>query len=120
MKSNQEIVDIINHGSASDIRHQFSSIPFFPMITDGVNALAEAAECYWLLDILGSYQTNKRLDKEFQVWVLEVNHNDDTAVVRGYNDTELIITQEIPFTDFPLEHVKLYLADGVIMLLSEY
>ena len=90
------------------------------MATDGAILVADAAACYWFLDIIGSYQTNQKLDPAFQVWTLEINHEDDTAVVWGYNDTELIIAQEIPFTDFPLDELKLYLIDGVILLPSEY
>ena len=41
------------------------------------------------------------------------------GVVCGYNDTELIITQEIHYTDFPLEEIKLFLMDGVILLPNE-
>lgn len=120
MKSKEEIFDIISQAHSSEVYHKFSSFPGFPVATDGAIALAEAAGCFWLLDIIGSYQTDKRLDPSFQVWKLEVNLEKSIAVIRGHNDTELIITQDIPFTDFPLEEVKLYLMDGVILLPSEY
>ena len=120
MESAQKILDIINHSTGTDGYHKFSSIPNFPAITDGVLALAEAVGCFWFLDIIGSYQSNQKLDKEFQVWTLSVNTEDHTAVVRGYNDAKLIIEQEIPYTDFSLDELKLYLIDGIILLLSEY
>jgi len=120
MKSAKEILDVINHAQGTEVYHKFSSIPFFPIITDGVLALADAGGCYWFLDIIGNYQTDERLDPDFQVGKLEVNHADSSAVVSGYNDATLIITQEIPFTDFPLDEVKLYLIDGIILLPSEY
>lgn len=120
MKSKDEICEMLSHCHSSDAYHRFSPIPGFPLATDGVILIAEAAGCYWLLDMIGSYQCDKQLDPEFQVWTLAVNHEDDTGVVRGYNDTELIITQEIPFTDFPLEELKLYLIDGILLLPSEY
>lgn len=120
MKSAHEILEIINQSSCTEAYHKFSVIPGFPVATDGVVALAEAAGCYWLLDVIGSYQTHQQLDPEFQVWTLNVNLSEESGTVRGCNDTELIVTQEIPFTDFPLEEVKLYLMDGVILLPSEY
>ena len=120
MKSAKEILDIINHAHGSDAYHRYSQIPGYPVATDGVIALAEAAGCYWLLDIIGSYQTDKRLDPSFQVWVLEVNRGNSSGIVRGLNDTELIILQEIPYTDFPLDEVELFLMDGVILLPAEY
>lgn len=120
MKSRKEILDIISQAGGTEYYHKFSSIPNFPVITDGVLALAEAAGCFWLLDIIGSYRHNKQLDPAFQVWKLMVNLKEQTAVVRGYNDTELIITQKIPYTDFPLKEIKLYLIDGVFLLPGEY
>ena len=120
MKSEKEILDIISHSHGSDAYHKYSPIPSCPVATDGVIALADAAGCYWLLDTIGSYQTDKRLDPYFQVWALEVNRENSSGIVRGFNDTELIISQEIPYTDFPLDKVKLFLMDGVILLPSEY
>jgi len=113
MKSVKEILDIINHAHGTEAYHKFSSIPFFPVITDGVLALADVGGCYWFLDIIGSYQTDERLDPEFQVWKLEVNHTDSSAIVTGYNDATLIIIQEISFTDFPLDELKLYVMDAL-------
>ena len=101
--------------------HRFSPFPNFPVATDGAILLAEMAECYWLLDIIGSYQGSPEhpLSKEFQVWTLEVDE-DESAVVRGYNDTELIVEQEIEWTTFPMKSAKLYLIGGVLLLPSEY
>jgi hypothetical protein len=120
VQSVQEILDILSQASGTTAYHRFSRLPSFPVITDGVLALAEAAGCFWLLDVIGSYQCNRKLDKAFQVWTLTANLAAQSGVVRGYNDTTLIITQEIPYTDFPLEKIKFYLMDGVLLLPSEY
>jgi len=120
MKSRKEILEILNNAHSSEAYHKYSSFEHYPVVTDGVIAIAEAAGCYWLLDIIGSYQTDERLDPNFQVWKLAVNQDDKTAVVNGYNDATLIITQDIAFTDFPLDELKLFLMDGIILLPSEY
>jgi len=120
MKSKNEILDIINNARGTEAYHKFSPLSNYPVVTDGVLAVAEAAKCFWLLDIIGSYQTDKRLDPHFQVWKLVVSHEDNTAVVSGYNDTTLIVAQDIPFTDFPLDELKLFLMDGIILLPSEH
>ena len=120
MLSAKEIKDIMNHATGTTAYHRFSQIPGYPVITDGMQAVAEAAGCYWLLDVIGSHQTNKKLDPAFQVWKLKVNRAENSAIVHGYNDDTLIITQKIPYTDFPLDEVKLFLIDGVILLPSEY
>jgi len=119
MMSKQEILDLINVAHGTSAYHKFSPFGFFPVATDGVIAVAEAAGCYWFLDIIGSYQLDKRLDPHFQVWKLVVNHDTNTAVASGYNDATLIITQEIPYTDFPLDEITMYVMDGVVLLPSE-
>ena len=121
MESKEAIRAIINAATGSDAYHKYSSIPIFPVITDGVLALAEAAECFWLLDVIGSHQINPKLDKSFEVWTLELDKDDGGGcTVKGFNDTTLIVTQKIPYTDFPLDDLKLYLCDGVLMIPSEY
>jgi hypothetical protein len=120
MLSKKEILDLMNQATGTTAYHNYSALPYFPVITDGVQAVAEAAGGYWLLDVIGSYQLEPNLDKAFQVWTLEVNRDKSDGIVRGYNDNTLIITQEIPYTDFPLDEIKFYLIDGVILLPSEY
>jgi len=122
----KEIEEIISNPAWTEKYYRFSPFKTAPVCTAGVIQLAEAAGCYWLLDIISSYQSSQKLDKAFQVWTLEVFDEEtakkekSAAIVRGCNDTELVIKQKIPFTDFPLEKLKLYLMDGVILLPSEY
>jgi len=120
MKSKQEILVIINNSTGTTAYHQFSPSPDFPVVTDGVIEVAQAAECFWLLEMIGGSQKNKKLDKNFQVWTLTVDWQDKSSVLRGYNDTKLIVTQKIPYTNFPLDEFKVYLIDGIILLPSEY
>ena len=120
MSIRQEIMDIISQAHSSEYYHKFSPIEGYPVITDGVKALAGAAGCYWLLGIIGSYQHDNRLCRDFQVWKLEVDLEKESAVVTGCNDDVEVIRQVIPYTDFPLEECKLYCCDGVILLPGEY
>ena len=119
LKSKQEILNIINHSTGTTAYHRFHPSDNYPVITDGVLALAEATGCFWFIDIIGIYQGNKKLDPHFQVWELKVL-SDARAIVRGYNDKNLVIQQEIPYTNFPLDELKLYLIDKVILLPAEY
>jgi len=53
------------------------------LLTDGVKFLADRAKAYWLIDIIASHQTNKRVSTEsFQVWHLFVRH--DASVQSGF------------------------------------
>lgn len=116
MNQRQKVMDIIANAQATEQYHRFP--PF--EITDGVLALAEVAGCFWFLSVIASYQHDKRLCKEFQVWKLEVDLETQSAVVRGCNDDEDIIVQEVEQTDFPLESLKLFLIRGVLLLPREY
>ncbi len=111
----------LNQFTGTSRYHTISPFKGFPVATDGVIALAKEADCFGLLDAIGSYQgNNKKLDPEFQVWKLKVNPNDNSAVLRGYNDQTLAVEQKITYTDFPLNEIKLYVINNVILLPSEY
>lgn len=91
--------------------------------SDGVKYLAERANCYWLLDAITSHQPECRKDimlRDFQMWVLHV-YADKSAILNCERDTDdVAITQNIEYTDFPLQQIKLYFQNGVLFLPSEY
>jgi hypothetical protein len=91
--------------------------------TDGVKYLAEKAGAYWLIDLVASHQTARLRQEEFQVWILTVNcERTPMAVATCCADTSapVLVRQEIPYTDFPLPSIRLWLVGGVLMLPSEY
>lgn len=92
-------------------------------ITDGVNYLREAANCYWLIDLIESYNMchNKVQNMGFQLWNLTVNEN-RSAYVFCREDTKKrpVVTQKVHYTDFPLNEIKLYCIDKTVLLPSEY
>lgn len=92
--------------------------------TDGVRYVAEEGGAYWLIDAIASYQPKLLKDQmlqEFQHWILNVDLNRHAAQLICERDTnDVILTQDIEFTDFPLESVSFYLTQGVLLLPSEY
>lgn len=100
--------------------------------TDGVRHLAEAGRAYWLLDAIGSWQFDKRVSRDeslagYQFWTLTVREDRSALLVCKRDQDDIVIEQEIPFTDFPLKNIRLYLIGmswyrdgGVLMLPSEY
>lgn len=100
-------------GTENHYKHQTGRL----LWTDGVQYVAENAGAYWLIDAIVSYQRTEH----FQIWELK-KHNDNSATLTMREDTgqPTKVRQEIPFTDFPLEEIKLYLIDGVLLLPSEY
>jgi hypothetical protein len=107
--------------TGTEAYHKFS--PFSKLVlTDGVKYLCEKAGAYWLMDAIASYQKRCNADemlRAFQIWTLTVE--DSSGTLKCERDTnDVAITQNIPYTDFPMPSVKLYCIDGVILLPSEY
>jgi hypothetical protein len=100
------------------------------MLTDGAKYLADNAgvignTAYWLIDIIASYQQDKKITaQEFQVWKLVVTGTQGKVTCNDENK-QTLITQEIPFVDFALDEITLYAiceeGAGIFVLLpSEY
>ena len=95
------------------------------LLTDGVHFLREAANCYWLIDVVESVQHLKKVkdNSSFIVWKIE-KHDTGRATVTGWNDTphksELLYMQELVYTDFPLKEFEFYQCGNVLLLKSEY
>jgi hypothetical protein len=97
------------------------------MLTDGAKYLAEKAKAFWLMDAIASHQLNKKVAREpFQVWELVVSADHKAVLTCTDGDTHILVKQEIPYTDFPLEAISLYASQDdtlgglVVMLTSEY
>ena len=90
------------------------------LLTEGVHYLRERLECYWLIDVVESYQPRLR-DTPFQVWSIGVRQN-RSALVEMREDTGLepIVQQNIPYTDFKLKQYEFLCIDRVVLLKSEY
>ena len=92
-------------------------------LTEGVKYLADKAECYWLIDAILSYQGKAEVRKEgFQVWRLCKIGVDDLKFILSGDDGNgnAFAVQKIQFSDFPLDSIKLYFCDNVLMLPEEY
>lgn len=84
------------------------------VFTDGCRWLADNADAYWLMTLIMSYQmglASKPALREFQVWKLTAKDGKAVATCDDGND-KVHIRQEIPFTDFPLDEIKLYVELG--------
>jgi hypothetical protein len=95
------------------------------MLTDGALLMAQLCEAFWLLDLIFSYQCYAKVkDERFQCWQLcvstEPNQEGRGEVTCTDGDENVLVTQDIEYTDFPLPKMCLYLIDNVILLPSEY
>jgi len=126
-----EIENGLSQFTGTEQYHRFSILFRRVVITDGVKWMAEKAGAFWLLDAIASYQPACLKDKmlrEFQVWTLTTEQRSETnrrGHLKGERDTgdPKAIRQEIEYTDFPLDEIKLYVepcsAGQLIMLPSE-
>ena len=107
-------------GDLDRYRHGFNRRVIY---TPGVQYLAEAAEAYWLIDAIASHIGSKPFNAackedprvgEMHFWCLEVAE-DRSAVLSACVDSGVqpFLTQNIPFTDFPLAKIDIWAAfDG--------
>lgn len=85
--------------------------------TDGIKFLHESCEAYWLLIAISSHHRKE----PFQLWELKVNDDRSASLIMKEDTNEPnLVEQHIPFTDFPLDEISLYLIDGILLLPSEY
>ena len=106
-------------GSEQFFRH---SLDRSVLYTEGAQYLAEHAGAYWLLDEIAFAQPHHTAvaNEAFQVWTLAVQPSRSAILTCDDGNENVVFTKQIPYTDFPLDTVKLYFANDVIHLPSEY
>ena len=86
--------------------------------TPGVRHLAERAGAYWLIDLIASYYGSEIMKQAIsdddrlawmQFWRLDVR-DDKSAIAscRADSSEEPAITQVVPYTGFPLDHIEVW------------
>jgi hypothetical protein len=92
------------------------------VFTDGAKYVADEGGAYWLLDAIAIAQRFEKnvAAEEFQVWTLKVNEDRSASLVSDDGNGNIVYTQHIAFTDFPLDEIKFYFTDNTILLPSEY
>lgn len=106
-------------GSEEVFRH-----PIIPgaVYTEGVRHVAKAGKAYWLIDEIATAQLNRQVRAEpFQVWRLQVDEiSREAKLVCDDGNGRIVYQKRIPYTDFPLAEIKIYFAEGTMLLPSEY
>jgi hypothetical protein len=108
-----EVNNYLAHCNGTDTLHTYGL--FRKQISDGVKYVADKLGAYWLLDVVFSHQLKILLNKTgngCKVTMDDGGQND--------NETKVLITQRIPFTDFPRGvELVMYYEGGVLMLKEE-
>ncbi|CAH2606405.1 conserved protein of unknown function (plasmid) [Rhodovastum atsumiense] len=92
------------------------------LITDGAKYVADTAEAYWLLDeiALANRFVAAVKKEDFQFWKLVVRPDQTATLTCEDGNGGVVLSKEIPFTDFPAEGVNLYCTNNTILVPSEY
>jgi len=106
-------------GSENWYRHGLNRRVVF---TDGAKYVADQGGAYWLLDAIAIAQLYEKTvsGEEFQVWTLKVNEDCTASLICDDGNDNIVYTQHIEFTDFPIPEIKLFFTDNTILLPSEY
>ena len=92
------------------------------LCTDGAKYVADEGGAYWLLDAIAIAQLYEKsvTGEGFQVWTLKVKDDRTASLICDDGKDNIVYTQHIEFTDFPLDEIQFYFTDNVILLPSEY
>lgn len=88
----------------------------------GVAWLCEETDSHWLIDSIYSFQQLPQVARErFQVIDLHVDAEKRTGRIDvGDGNENIVFTQNLTHTDFPLEKIRLYFTNGVVYLPQEH
>lgn len=82
--------------------------------TDNLDDVCREAGAYWFLDLIVSYLPKlARKGQRFQVWQMTVKNSKARVWCEDGNGNKLL-TQIIPYTDFPLSDFKVFCEYGSV------
>ena len=95
--------------------------------TEGVKYLAEQAQCHWL--VTDTAVVCKSLKNKSTFIVILFKRNSTSVQERTHKEAKItyangngiiLYEQEYEFTDFPLDELRLFFVDDMLMLPNEY
>ena len=118
MKSKQEIERTLSGFSGTENYWKHGALK----LTDGVNYLRNAAEAFWLIDIVDSLRFVKNAARgEFlSIKLIKNKTGSGAKFIADDGNGNIVYTQNIPYTDFPMDSIKMFFTNNVLMLANEY
>jgi len=111
IKTNEPLLQF--NSSKSYHRYLFGMV-----ITDAVMEFATTHQCFWLFDMVASYQYQLHKDT-FQVWTLKKQTDSSAWIVAEDSNGKILIKQQIKRTHFEVNQATVLVDGKVIMLSSE-
>ena len=111
-------IDELSQFTGSETFYQHKMFHLSVKLTEGCHFVRSNHSAYWLFDLICSYQPQLQ-DEPFQVWQLTKQGEDACTIVCTDGNSNHLISQYIPFTDFPFD-ITIWLVGGICLLPSEY
>jgi hypothetical protein len=95
-------------------------------LTDGCNYVREAMNASWLFDLILSYQIHYEIRNEpIQTWKFrkisgDVDDISKIDITSTDGNNKVLLRQGIDATDFPLDHMEIWVIDNITLLPTEY
>jgi len=90
------------------------------VVTSGVKAIADEAECYWFLDIIASVQYMPEVQaQDHQTWQLKRLQGKRFVATMEDGNYNVIYSQDVPQSNFKDDHLTVWLINKTILLPSE-
>lgn len=102
-------------GTEHYYRHPFLDTTL--ILTDGCAYLREEAKCYWLFDIIAQQLPSKT---DFIVKLKQLQDDSWIFFCQCFISTEIFYTQKIPYSDFPLPEITIWVENNIALLPSEH
>lgn len=117
MRTASEIEALLAQCTGSESYH-FNAITKMMGIvyTDGIHLMAHECEAHWLIDAIASHQRTAMKDEmlsSIQFWTLTIHEDHSATLICERDAGDIAIKQEIAFTDFPLESIRIWLERGM-------
>jgi hypothetical protein len=89
--------------------------------TEGVQYVADNAGAYWLIDKVATLQLEPKVRAEdWQSWKLTVDDKQAAMLTCDDGNGNIVYSERIDWTDFPLDQIELWVEGNVILLPSEH
>jgi hypothetical protein len=91
------------------------------LLTDGCEYVRRELKAFWLFDLITTYQDCQALKgHDFQVWTLKKTIEDYWNMTCQDGNHNLLLSQLIKYSDFPIDEISVWLVEKVAMLPTEY
>lgn len=110
------------NGFETHYRHLLSGMSF----SEGVKFVADAAGAYSLIDLIliaSKFEHLQGKCEGLEFWTLTTKNGQGELICTdggiGGGEANVVFSEKIPFTDFPLEEIELYNDGGILCLPGE-